>query len=162
MACCNCRRGLQGFLDISIVTQKLRKNLASEEGKVALKAKFRSGSKPAGAGLNMSPKVLETWINETLQDAEHLDIPGVILKPEQKAPIQRYQIDRPLLIANGIPPDEVNRVYRGLFVYSVGFYELLKKCVEHTNNKYTVVTALWKVFSILLEYCCRTDYKMLI
>ena len=28
----------------------------------------------------MSPKVLETWINETLADAEHLDIPGVILK----------------------------------------------------------------------------------
>ena len=32
----------------------------------------------------MSPKVLETWINETLQDAEHLDIPGVILKPEHQ------------------------------------------------------------------------------
>ena len=32
--------------------------------------------------VQMSPKVLETWINETLQDAEHLDIPGVILKPE--------------------------------------------------------------------------------
>ena len=30
----------------------------------------------------MSPKVLETWINETLCDAEHLDIPGVVLKPE--------------------------------------------------------------------------------
>lgn len=108
----------KGFLDISIVTQKLRKNLASEgrrnnsaavkggteapttgrgeaggkEGKVALKAKFRGSSKPAGGGVTMSPKVLETWINETLQDAEHLDIPGVILKPEDKTPIQRYQI----------------------------------------------------------------------
>jgi hypothetical protein len=30
----------------------------------------------------MNPKILETWINETLQDAEHLDIPGVILKSE--------------------------------------------------------------------------------
>ena len=29
-----------------------------------------------------SPKVLETWINDTLKDAEHLDIPGIILKPE--------------------------------------------------------------------------------
>ena len=65
-----------------------------KEGKVALKATFRNSSKPAGGGLNMSPKVLETWINETLQDAEHLDIPGVILKPEQKRPIERYQIDR--------------------------------------------------------------------
>ena len=47
-------------------------------------------------------------------------------------------------------------------MYSVGFYELLNKCLEHTNKKYTVITALWKVFSILLEYCCRTDYRMLI
>lgn len=62
----------------------------------------------------------------------------------------------------GIPPDEVNRVYRGLFVYSVGFYELLNKCLQHTDKKYTVITALWKVFAILLEYCCRTDYRMLI
>ena len=41
----------------------------------------------------MNPKVLETWIDETLKDAEHLDIPGVILKPEHKSPIQRYGID---------------------------------------------------------------------
>ena len=56
----------------------------------------------------------------------------------------------------------VSRIYRALFVYSVGFYELIKKCLEHTQQKYTIVTALWKVFSILLEYCCRTDYRMLI
>ena len=56
----------------------------------------------------------------------------------------------------------VDRIYRALFVYSVGFYELIKKCLEHTEKKYTIVTALWKVFSILLEYCCRTDYRMLI
>ena len=30
----------------------------------------------------MSPKVLETWINETLKDAENLDIPGILMKPE--------------------------------------------------------------------------------
>lgn len=29
----------------------------------------------------LNARVIETWINETLSDAEHLDIPGVILKP---------------------------------------------------------------------------------
>lgn len=110
----------------------------------------------------MSPKVLETWINETLQDAEHLDIPGVILKPEHKNPIARYGIEKTVLIEAGIPDDTVNRIYRALFVYSVGFYELIKKCLDHTDKKYTIITALWKVFAILLEYCCRTDYRMLI
>jgi hypothetical protein len=110
----------------------------------------------------MSPKVLETWINETLLDAEHLDIPGVILKPEHKNPISRYCIDRLELTNAGLPTETIDRIYRALFVYSVGFYELLKKCLEHTNNKYTVVISIWKVFSILLEYCCRTDYRTLI
>mmetsp|Transcript_5036 Transcript_5036/g.6172 ORF Transcript_5036/g.6172 Transcript_5036/m.6172 type:complete len:103 (-) Transcript_5036:1460-1768(-) len=32
----------------------------------------------------LNARVIETWINETLADAEHLDIPGVILKPTQK------------------------------------------------------------------------------
>ena len=131
------------------------------EGKLEVK-KFRDPSAKNKEGVKMSPKVLETWINETLQDAEHLDIPGVILKPEHQNPIKRYGIDRQELMVAGIKGDMVDRIYRALFVYSVGFYELIKKCLEHTNNKYSIVTALWKVFSILLEYCCRTDYRMLI
>ena len=77
----------------------------------------------------MSPKVLETWINETLQDAEHLDIPGVVLKPEHKNPITRYGIDRMSFSNAGLPVELIDRVYRVLFVYSVGFYELIKRCM---------------------------------
>lgn len=110
----------------------------------------------------MSPKVLETWINETLQDAEHLDIPGVILKPEQQNPIYRYGIDRVSLQMAGMPVETINRIYRSLFVYSVGFYELIKSCLKHTSKQYSMITNIWKVYTILLEYCCRTDYRMLI
>ena len=39
---------------------------------------------------HFNPKVIESWINETLQDAEHLDIPGTIAKPEHMNPISRY------------------------------------------------------------------------
>jgi hypothetical protein len=38
--------------------------------------------KNSGASLNQ--RIIEAWINETLKDAEHLDIPGVILKPVHK------------------------------------------------------------------------------
>ena len=110
----------------------------------------------------MTPKVLETWINETLQDAEHLDIPGVILKPSQQTPIYRYQIDRNSLMVSGLQEDAINRIYRSLFVYSVGFYELIKTALKHTNSSYSIITNIWKVYTILLEYCCRTDYRMLI
>lgn len=111
----------------------------------------------------MSAKVLETWINETLQDAEHLDIPGVILKPEHHAPMARYRIDRhALTVGAGISDQLVDRIYRALFVYSVGFYELIKECLHQSEKKYSTITNIWKVFAILLEYCCRTDYRMLI
>lgn len=84
------------------------------------------------------------------------------MKPEHKNPISRYGIDRMVFSNAGIPPELIDRVYRALFVYSVGFYELIKKCMQHTEKKYTLITNVWKVFAILLEYCCRTDYRMLI
>ena len=49
---------------------------------------------PREAPIRLNPKVIETWINETLNDAAHLDIPGVVLKPEHKNPVSRYSIDR--------------------------------------------------------------------
>jgi hypothetical protein len=110
----------------------------------------------------LNSKVLETWLNETLADAEHLNIPGVILKPEHKNPVSRYSIDRLTLTNAGIPNAVVDRVYRCLFVYSVGFYEMIKKLVAHCNNRYSIITAIWKVSCVLLEYCCQADYKMLI
>ena len=116
--------------------------------------------KNTGAVLNA--RVIETWINETLADAEHLDIPGVIVKPAHKSPLLRYQIDRLLLNNVGVPEPNIDRIYRGLFVYSIGFYEMIHKCLAHAKNKYTLLSAVWKVFSILLEYCCKSNYQMMI
>jgi hypothetical protein len=133
----------KAFLDTSIVSQKIKQSVVSEanstsgkaangegpiEGLTALNKKFSSTTSKSDP-VKMSPKVLETWINETLQDAEHLDIPGVILKPEQKSPITRYGVDRQSLIAGGLSNQMIDRIYRALFVYSVGYYELLKKCL---------------------------------
>ena len=39
---------------------------------------------------------------------------------------------------------------------------MIRKCLEHCDKKYTVINNIWKVFAILLEYCCTTDYRMLI
>ena len=62
----------------------------------------------------------------------------------------------------GVPEVEIDRIYRGLFVYSIGFYEMIHKCLTHAKNKYTLLASLWKVYSILLEYCCKSNYQMLI
>ena len=59
----------------------------------------------------INPKILEDWINETLLDAEDLDIPGVVLKAGNKNPVTRYHIDRITLNNAGMPVEEVNRLY---------------------------------------------------
>ena len=136
----------KGFLATSLVTQKLRKNLLSQDGTscpvtgddliqlATTRGRSNKATKSMIDGLEpivtgdpkldpskvqpkktrfasvdrqvqMSNKVLETWINETLYDAEHLDIPGVILKPEHQNPISRYGIDRIELRKAGIEGD---------------------------------------------------------
>jgi hypothetical protein len=105
---------------------------------------------------------MESWINDTLEDAEHLDIPGVIVSAEHKMPINRYGVDRGSLLANGIPNEYIDRLYRSLFVYSVGFFELIKKMISHSERKHSFISRIWKVYGVLLEYCCQTDYKMMI
>ena len=39
---------------------------------------------------------------------------------------------------------------------------MLNKALQHAKNKYTLLAQVWKVYSILLEYCCRSNYDMLI
>lgn len=80
-------------------------------------------------------------------------------------PISRYGIDRITLTNAGIPNDEVTHLYRSLFVYSVGYYSLIKEIVQKAKDiylgsegttsmgrttrhmtKFSIITAIWKVF----------------
>ena len=38
----------------------------------------------------------------------------------------------------------------------------INKTLEHAKNKYTLIANVWKVFSILLEYCCKSNYSLMI
>jgi chromosome segregation ATPase len=110
----------------------------------------------------LNPRILETWLNNTVSDAEDFELPSSVLKQENKLPLVRYGIDRSALLNSGLPSIEVDRLYQSLFVHSIGFYQLILKVLEHTDNKYSIVTGIWKVFAILLEYCCQLDYQMII
>jgi hypothetical protein len=107
---------------------------------------------------------MEQWINETLLECQDLDIPGTISKPEHIQPLSRYGLDRLSLNNLGIPQSEVNRLYQSLFVYTVGFFELLATITDfikengNGNGGYTYQTKIWKVYMILLEYACKSDY----
>lgn len=110
----------------------------------------------------LNSRILETWLNNTIEDAIDLNLPEKVIKNETKVPLVRFGIDRTTLLNSGLQSSEVDRIYRALFVYSIGFFQLIRKILEHTRKKYSIVTGVWKVFAILLEYCCQFDYEMII
>ena len=58
---------------------------------------------------------------------------------------------------------DIDRIYKSLFVYSIGFYEMLSNTVlSHSKHKYSVMGKIWKVFAMLLEFCSKSGYNTLI
>ena len=113
-------------------------------------------------GHSLNSRILETWINNTVSDAESLSFPDEVIKKESKLPLVRFGVDRTTLLKSGLQSVDVDRLYRSLFVYSIGFYQLIQTILEHTNKKYTIITGIWKIYAILLEYCCQLDYQMIV
>ena len=106
----------------------------------------------------MNPQIIETWLTQTLQNAENLEIPGVILNRDHLNPLTRYGVGRNNLADVGLNNEEIDTIYRELFVYSVGFYSMITEVTTKVNAEYKAVAGLWKVFAILLENCCHIDY----
>ena len=70
----------------------------------------------------------------------------MIVKAEHKNPMSRYGIDRMTLRNSNLSVEDQDRIYRALFVHSVGFFELLKKVLNQTEKDFAILTAIWKVF----------------
>ncbi|CAI2365528.1 unnamed protein product [Moneuplotes crassus] len=121
-----------------------------------------TGEPPDTSSMTINPKVMEVWLNDILQEAKDLGLKSCFLKNDKKKPINQYGIDRQSLLKHGLNSTLVNRVYRGLFVYSVGFFELLKKLAVESNSRTHLMATIWRVYAILLEFCCKTDYELMI
>ncbi|CAI2372963.1 unnamed protein product [Moneuplotes crassus] len=113
------------------------------------------------------PKVVEIWVDNILKDAESVEDYHKFLKKNSLSPLVRYGIDRDHLKYLGVADHNIDRLYRAFFVYSIGFYELLQSITvgikaSNSINHSEVMGSLWRVYSILLEFCCKSDYKLLI
>lgn len=65
----------------------------------------------------------------------------------------------------GLSNQECDNIYRSLYVYTVGFYESVKFNIgKNTSqaNTLKLTLNLWSVFQLLIEFACKTEYRMLI
>ena len=67
-------------------------------------------------------------------------------------------MDRNTLLSKGVSSEHIDRIYKSLFVYSMGYNTLLGEL----GGGMSVRKVLWKVFAILLEYCSDGDFQTMI
>ena len=70
--------------------------------------------------------------------------------------LKKLSIDSNSLVAKGLKPEHVARLYNGIFVFGMGFNELV---AEITRGEPLLVKPIWKIFSLVLEYCSRGDLE---
>ena len=61
--------------------------------------------------------------------------------------LERFGLDPSALLSKGVKIEDVQGLYRGLFVYSMGFNDMLRGV---SKGKDEVVKSVWKVYAILL------------
>jgi hypothetical protein len=66
--------------------------------------------------------------------------------------LKKLGIDENSLVAKGLPAANVSRLYRGLFVFGMGFNSLIG---ELSNGNMEVLKTIWRIYSIILEYCSK-------
>jgi hypothetical protein len=81
--------------------------------------------------------VIETWINNSIREAEYFSLKGTIVKKHNEnstsIALQDYEIDRMTLANSGISNDQIDVLYRSYFVNTVGFYNNLKGVISKYN-----------------------------
>ncbi|CAD8131899.1 unnamed protein product [Paramecium octaurelia] len=92
---------------------------------------------------------IEKWINEILK---------IACSNDKQNSLRKLGVDRNSLKNAGIKDDDVNRLYRSMFVYTVGFYEMIGDIIK--NNELTAM--IWQVFGILLEHVAKGDFQFTI
>ena len=112
----------------------------------------------------MNNEVMEQWIDKCLEkDVDVLKEVNVhkFSKSDLRKATTKYGISKQNLHDQGMKPDLISRIQRGLFVHSMGFYELVREASKTCKNPPMMTINIWTVYSKLLEQCCHTDHKLL-
>ncbi|CAD8140598.1 unnamed protein product [Paramecium pentaurelia] len=97
----------------------------------------------------LDQNAVERWINEALREA---------CVDEKQNNLKKLGLDRHSLKSAGLKDEEANRLYRSMFVYTVGFYEMLQDILKN----FQLTANIWQVFGILLEYVAKGDFQLTI
>jgi len=56
-----------------------------------------------------------------------------------------------------MPDSDIDRVYKNIWLSSMGLYDVLNDVTRKCTNKNIVRGNIWNVFNILIETCCKSE-----
>ena len=68
-------------------------------------------------------------------------------------------LSREALKAAGLHGEEVDRLYRSMYVHSIGFYDVLKELFVHCDNRGALLRAVWQSFIGICEKAVKVNFS---
>ena len=115
--------------------------------------------------------LMETWLNDVSLDlrggerggpggAAGSAVTHEVLKQARVAMrgLTATGLSREELMRGGMSGDEVNRLYQGIYVHSIGFHHLLQDMLKHCSNKTRLLKVVWQTFVGICEKALRVQF----
>ena len=107
--------------------------------------------------------MLEGWLDDLLMKGQQRacpDAPGITAKTSEKYPgLQKAGLDRLSLCALEVTPGAVDRLYRAMYVYSVGFLETVNEAFAHSTSRKELLCTIWNGFLAIAEENLKVGFS---
>jgi len=115
---------------------------------------------------------LECWLNDMLgrslsrkqrndpsKENEGESESHIKIIEASKGGLQDSGLDRETLYKLGVPPKAADRLFRALYVYSVGFLETVNEAFTHSAHRRELLCNIWNGFLLVAEENFKVAYK---
>ncbi|KAG2483752.1 hypothetical protein HYH03_017407 [Edaphochlamys debaryana] len=110
--------------------------------------------------------LLELWVNQVLDSqaassplgATNLGDP-LKLDPSALKGLASYGLTRVELLGAGLSNDAIDRLYRCMYVYTVGFFDVMQDTLSHNEFKTEILSNVWKGFLTIAESALQVSFR---
>ena len=104
--------------------------------------------------------LMETWLNDVLSaGAENETDPDLLVTGQVSSGLRRFGLSRAELVDRGISGAQVDRLYRSIYVYTVGFHDLLRELFGHNRSCREHVAAVWRSVLAVSERALKVQFR---
>eukprot|EP00892_Ulva_mutabilis_P002273 jgi/Ulvmu1/12046/UM083_0059.1 len=105
--------------------------------------------------------LMETWLNDVLEQRPAGEDPVQLMHPSSGTDrgLRAFGISRKELQCAGLSDASIDRLHRALYVYSVGFSDMLKGCIVNSEERDLVLINVWQAYNRITEAAVAVGFK---